>query len=1372
MSLTGSNAAGSMYPSSKWIFVGAKLSDKNGNVTKQRDQKIKGVLAHELCHYVMRLVYDNQEKPYYKDREYMKEMFEEVVKIIDQWSSKDSECPDDECNGIISSVFRLYDPKDFHPELIVRVVQILSEFDDSEDKLKHLEEKYEVFFDFWHGQVIPELQKYLQKNQEVVRLNGTFGLLPSILKLKYELRNGNEVEKITGNKLVIVQTNVPKLLFLNIHKHLKKKCGNLFDSQNIFVDPEKLNNQQLSDDFKQICSDSQELSIFVDCTCQIPDGLGNILINKELNFIFIVSNEAQCDKVNKIFKEQKIENAQKLEINYNWSDLTEESQLLLLESKINFQNNSQITLKDLIQIDTKAFEATTSKVTENDNEDINDLVDDQLLNLILENQQVLINTKEKDEDSEKYFQLLFKSRDFIKKTKMTDEEVKLGIKNENSDSEDAEPSGFFGKIFSIFGKIELGISSLNQSKFKDQNISKDQLLLEVKNQQYVLISDQAGNGKSWAMKNFTKILREQNPTSWVTYVDLKQFIDEFKAHKDEPEFSTFMVENILKLKSKFEAKIFQKLYKNGNVLILFDGFDEIAPNYAQVVSNLAENFQQNGGNQLWIATRDYFEVDLKEKLKLDVAYRLDEMTEKEGVDLIARSWVFMSLKDKNEPKSKEEFEECIKMSPNFEIYQQKSRQLVDKALVSRNNSVGLPQLFKMIADGFKDEENLDDLQGPKIYVKFIDILYIRWSRKKGQIREEANVKSQRYNLSFYKFHQYHAILSLFPELAAILFPGYDGSEWPEEEVIACALMTKRDGKYYFLHETFREYFAAEAIAKALRLIKIEKKVVKFVNEILSVDKFKIIRSFLFPVLNEKSVLEQFKPKIQRLILSEDTLFSEFFIENYENLVDFSIQSFKNGKYEKVKGLLNANASSIVINMQSSKTFLKFENFVFDFLKIDDLKKLIIEAQVMQEIVGSRLEIEIFKDFVTKVEAKADREFIRQGLMHKSKEWTTEEQNIFYYLSTSPNLNAHKINKFLEIIEIFLSSTEIFELMSKCYFAEYSILHVCVWLENQENLDILWTEIEKYFAVRNFPQTFKEFVKEHYGHGKILLHSAAWCDNIEVYETFWILLLKLLKDQEELKELILQKNTYRNNFVHILMGCNKNPAIIELTFKILKENFGDAQFQEILNSKGQNEMNLLQTAAYESDTIEVAWKIFRDFCETDENFIKMLKEIDEDERNILQIAANSSSKVFEYLIQELEKIASRGGIKEMLSHKDKKDKSVLQTAAIGIKSSELHKFLWKTLRNYFEKAEILQFIKYIDTDGNNLLSNAVEGNTKEIVELTWNEIKSFLNHDEQVKYLLWRRKYGKYGLFELSLQNFFYAKEVHAWVTAQLKKYNI
>ena len=146
----------------------------------------------------------------------------------------------------------------------------------------------------------------------------------------------------------------------------------------------------------------------------------------------------------------------------------------------------------------------------------------------------------------------------------------------------------------------------------------------------------------------------------------------------------------MKPKQKFEAKIFQKLYKDGKVFILFDGFDEIAPNCAEFVSKLAKSFEFNGGNQLWIATRDYFEDELKKKLQLDVCYSLDEFTEHHGIDLIASCWVL----SENDCQS----ELDVKNSPNFQNYKDLAEKLSVKISKSQESSIGLPQFFKMIAD--------------------------------------------------------------------------------------------------------------------------------------------------------------------------------------------------------------------------------------------------------------------------------------------------------------------------------------------------------------------------------------------------------------------------------------------------------------------------------------------------------------------------------------------------------------------------------------------------------------------------------------------------------------------------------------------------
>ena len=80
----------------------------------------------------------------------MKNKFEEIVRAIDKWSSEDSKNTDDECYGIISSVYKLYLKTDFHAKLIVSVVQIPAQFDDDPEKLKYLSEKYKILFKYFN----------------------------------------------------------------------------------------------------------------------------------------------------------------------------------------------------------------------------------------------------------------------------------------------------------------------------------------------------------------------------------------------------------------------------------------------------------------------------------------------------------------------------------------------------------------------------------------------------------------------------------------------------------------------------------------------------------------------------------------------------------------------------------------------------------------------------------------------------------------------------------------------------------------------------------------------------------------------------------------------------------------------------------------------------------------------------------------------------------------------------------------------------------------------------------------------------------------------------------------------------------------------
>ena len=142
----------------------------------------------------MGLVFENEEFPYYKDSDDMTKMFNKIVEDLGKWLKTKSSDLDDECDGIISTIYRLYENKDDHePELIVRVVQILAQYDDNEEKSKYLQDIYKILFDFWHDHVIPELKKYLQKDKEIIRLNGILGLLASFSNRKIKFSSSKNI---------------------------------------------------------------------------------------------------------------------------------------------------------------------------------------------------------------------------------------------------------------------------------------------------------------------------------------------------------------------------------------------------------------------------------------------------------------------------------------------------------------------------------------------------------------------------------------------------------------------------------------------------------------------------------------------------------------------------------------------------------------------------------------------------------------------------------------------------------------------------------------------------------------------------------------------------------------------------------------------------------------------------------------------------------------------------------------------------------------------------------------------------------------------------------------------------------------------------
>ena len=255
-------AFGSTYPHKKWIFIGAKLTN-----VKNREQEIRGTIAHEFCHYILYLIFDNNLRPYAKKSKNIEELFDAVVKVYSQWfhsafTNGENE-EDDGCNHIIMNVYKKYSIDKHHQELIVRVPEIFTYFDGDDEKIGQISKMYKPLFIFYEVFVLPALKSFNLKDRECVRMfNKISGVLQKIWSMEYDLKDWRP---LTGslNRNIIITTNNPRLLLRNICYCLFQENHQLFNTKSIFMAPKCLENEEIFSQFNEILPKERNFDCFV-----------------------------------------------------------------------------------------------------------------------------------------------------------------------------------------------------------------------------------------------------------------------------------------------------------------------------------------------------------------------------------------------------------------------------------------------------------------------------------------------------------------------------------------------------------------------------------------------------------------------------------------------------------------------------------------------------------------------------------------------------------------------------------------------------------------------------------------------------------------------------------------------------------------------------------------------------------------------------------------------------------------------------------------------------------------------------------------------------------------------------------------------------
>ncbi|CAD7086643.1 unnamed protein product [Hermetia illucens] len=166
-------------------------------------------------------------------------------------------------------------------------------------------------------------------------------------------------------------------------------------------------------------------------------------------------------------------------------------------------------------------------------------------------------------------------------------------------------------------------------------LTQEKLLESVKDRKIVILHGVPGSGKALLLENLLLNMTNNSQLLWKIYINLKRYTDFFKKKQKEPgnranmstsECSEFLLELFqsdidTRLDSQLEINFLRSAFQReiaGKIrLVLFlDGFDEISPNYKDIVLDfLLSSKACSGSLQMFIITRSENYEYLEQKLE-------------------------------------------------------------------------------------------------------------------------------------------------------------------------------------------------------------------------------------------------------------------------------------------------------------------------------------------------------------------------------------------------------------------------------------------------------------------------------------------------------------------------------------------------------------------------------------------------------------------------------------------------------------------------------------------------------------------------------------------------------------------------------------
>ncbi|KAJ8712507.1 hypothetical protein PYW07_005349 [Mythimna separata] len=541
----------------------------------------------------------------------------------------------------------------------------------------------------------------------------------------------------------------------------------------------------------------------------------------------------------------------------------------------------------------------------------------------------------------------------------------------------------------------------------------------------VIISAEPGMGKSSLLTHLAINTKQNYPALWISKINLLENSKElrrmkehkvnidlkeavkclfrligFEAYKkSKSDFETMLNQviivddnitfnkNTMELNftglNLFEIELFIYCYNNDRVIVLFDGFDEICPDFANEFMQLANILKKSKVVHLWITSRLYNVLHQLENTLETFSFTIKPLTYDNQLEFLEKIWL---SKGSNKMLSYFPFNTNWGMQNAVKGF----LKVLSAVLGDTNNKfISMPLHLYMISEIFQDSfhnfplnpESMEEFVTSQntmnmvnlnlLYERFVDVKFfkIRFGEKKPLLcinDPDMRKLIDNERTAFYNSHKIIAAYVIFGKSNVIdLFDNYEINEvrnfverikLGEEKTGIIEQIIQNEPK--FVHYTFAEYFATEFLCDRLKSFNYNISLwTYFVNTFLQSEDGGPRRFFNAKLGNHPLLLhEMYNTDInelfENLLTQRVTLTKLIFMAIDEYLENSAIFLLK-----CLKTVLNKNNLDNFINVVS-KNFNK-SCIICMAAKRDAKKAVKLIIKLVKDIDGNRL-IDLFK----------------------------------------------------------------------------------------------------------------------------------------------------------------------------------------------------------------------------------------------------------------------------------------------------------------------------------------------------------------------------------------------------------------------------